>query len=258
METKDKSFILSLKEMKEYWLNQPDKTAEEIVDGVLFSLFVMIDGDSATNNFHRLQITEADTGVQIETGNLHDLYSKLVAGSVFKDKEIAVLDRIFTLLNIDDIALSYVNNRLTARKGDNVLEGAEFYKFLIEKAFIYQDDGSVLGIPNSVLDDFKLLASKYNVEVKDIDIKEPYKSYRKVKAAHIFQIVLFQVGDFFEAYNEDAIAVAKALDLTLATRDVFESQSVTMIGFPARCLDTYETKLKQKGFDTIVIKTEKQ
>lgn len=38
-------FIQGIKTIRDYWLSLPDKTAEEIVDGVLFSTFVMFDGD---------------------------------------------------------------------------------------------------------------------------------------------------------------------------------------------------------------------
>ena len=34
-------FIQGIKTIRDYWLSLPDKTAEEIVDGVLFSTFVM-------------------------------------------------------------------------------------------------------------------------------------------------------------------------------------------------------------------------
>ena len=37
-------FIQGIKTIRDYWLSLPDKTAEEIVDGVLFSTFVMFDG----------------------------------------------------------------------------------------------------------------------------------------------------------------------------------------------------------------------
>ena len=40
-------FIQGIKTIRDYWLSLPDKTAEEIVDGVLFSTFVMFDGDSS-------------------------------------------------------------------------------------------------------------------------------------------------------------------------------------------------------------------
>lgn len=69
-------FIQALREIKEYWLSVPHKTTEEIVDGVLFSTLVMIDGDSSTNDFHALEITDSETKKRIDCGYLHELYFK--------------------------------------------------------------------------------------------------------------------------------------------------------------------------------------
>ena len=48
---KQEQFIKQIKGIKDYWLRQPNLTTEDTVDGVLFSLLVMIDGDSSANNF---------------------------------------------------------------------------------------------------------------------------------------------------------------------------------------------------------------
>lgn len=61
------------------------KTTEEIVDGVLFSTLVMIDGDSSTNDFHSFSIIDRETNTRIDCGYLHDLYLNL-HGSYFKPK----------------------------------------------------------------------------------------------------------------------------------------------------------------------------
>ncbi len=70
---KQMEFIQCLKEIKDYWMSQPDKTTEEIVNGVLFSTLVMIDGDSSANDFHALHITDNETGERIDCGYLHEL-----------------------------------------------------------------------------------------------------------------------------------------------------------------------------------------
>ena len=44
-------FIQALKTIRDYWLSLSGKTTEEIVDGVLFSTLVMIDGDSSAMIF---------------------------------------------------------------------------------------------------------------------------------------------------------------------------------------------------------------
>ena len=47
-----------------------------------------------------------------------------------------------------------------------------------------------------------------------------YNGYNDVKAAHPDEIVLYQVGDFFELYGEDARAVADDLSLELTRRNL--------------------------------------
>ena len=72
--TKQEEFISQLKDIKNYWLSLPDKTAEEVVDGVLFSLLVMIDGESGMNDFHALEIIDTEDEQQIDCGYLHELF----------------------------------------------------------------------------------------------------------------------------------------------------------------------------------------
>lgn len=69
-------FIENLKDIKKYWASVTDITVDEAIDGVIFSILVMIDGDSAATDFHRLTITNSRNGKRIDCGNLHELYRK--------------------------------------------------------------------------------------------------------------------------------------------------------------------------------------
>ena len=89
------------------------------------------------------------------------------------DRETEILYSVLGRLKIDDIELSYDENGLVARDGDNEWHGAEFYHFLVDEAFVFEDDGSVLGIRPDLLDDFKALSEHNGVEVKDNREKEP-------------------------------------------------------------------------------------
>lgn len=73
---KQKEFIEQIKTIKDYWLSLPDKTKEEAVDGVLFSLLVMIDGDSGINDFHSLKIIDTTDKKRIDCGHLHEYYHR--------------------------------------------------------------------------------------------------------------------------------------------------------------------------------------
>ena len=78
-----------------------------------------------------------------------------------------------------------------------------------------------------------------------------YNGYNDVKAAHPDEIVLYQVGDFFELYGEDARAVADDLSLELTRRNLEGVGRVTMCGFPAKDLEKYVEKLREKHDVTI-------
>ena len=78
-----------------------------------------------------------------------------------------------------------------------------------------------------------------------------YNSYNDIKAAHPDEIVLFQVGDFFEIYGEDAKQAAELLDLNLTTREIPGAGRVEMCGVPSHNLEMYVEKLRDKYDVTI-------
>ena len=68
--------------------------------------------------------------------------------------------------------------------------------------------------------------------------------YHAIKEAHPDDIVLFQVGDFFEMYGEDAKIAAKLLDISLTARSIPGIGRVEMCGVPSHQLDFYLEKLR--------------
>ena len=75
--------------------------------------------------------------------------------------------------------------------------------------------------------------------------------YNAIKEAHPDDIVLFQVGDFFEMYGEDAKQAAELLDLNLTTREIPGAGRVEMCGVPSHNLEMYVEKLRDKYDVTI-------
>ena len=75
--------------------------------------------------------------------------------------------------------------------------------------------------------------------------------YNAIKEAHPDDIVLFQVGDFFELYGEDAKQAAELLDLNLTTRAIPGAGRVAMCGVPAHNLEQYVEELRDKYDVTI-------
>lgn len=83
-----------------------------------------------------------------------------------------------------------------------------------------------------------------------------WAEYRDIKAENPKGILLYQVGDFFEAYDADAQTAAELLDLTLTARAVNGKQRVPMCGFPAYRVDTYINALLDSGYDVTAATTE--
>ncbi len=69
------------------------------------------------------------------------------------------------------------------------------------------------------------------------------EQYQDAKAKHPDTILLFRMGDFYEAFGEDARTVAKVLGLTIMKRD----KTFDMAGFPHHQLETYLHKLLASG-----------
>ena len=71
--------------------------------------------------------------------------------------------------------------------------------------------------------------------------------YLEVKRQNPGSILLFRMGDFYELFYEDAELAAKALGLTLTSRDKGSPNPVPMAGFPYHALDGYLRKLILAG-----------
>ena len=78
-----------------------------------------------------------------------------------------------------------------------------------------------------------------------------WNDYNAVKEAHPDNLVLFQVGDFFELYGEDAKQAAELLNMNLTTRNIPGAGRVEMCGVPSHNLEMYVEKLRDKYDVTI-------
>ncbi len=88
-------------------------------------------------------------------------------------------------------------------------------------------------------------------QAQDVVRNTAYDSYNAIKESHPDDIVLFQVGDFFEIYGEDAKQAAELLDLNLTTREIPGAGRVEMCGVPSHNLEMYVEKLRDKYDVTI-------
>ena len=72
------------------------------------------------------------------------------------------------------------------------------------------------------------------------------RQYSEMKAKHSDAILLFRVGDFYESFGDDAVAVSEILGIVLTrtqAKDITERQAA----FPAHALDSYLPRLVRAG-----------
>ena len=75
--------------------------------------------------------------------------------------------------------------------------------------------------------------------------------YNGVKERHPDDMVLYQMGDFFELYGEDAKEAVPELGLQLVSRAIPGGGRVEMCGFPANRLEQYLVQLRAKHDVTV-------
>ncbi|MBP6892650.1 DNA mismatch repair protein MutS [Candidatus Babeliales bacterium] len=74
------------------------------------------------------------------------------------------------------------------------------------------------------------------------------KQYVAIKKEYDDAIVLFQVGDFYEIFFQDAIQVSQFLGITLTKRGEINGTPIPLCGFPIHAINHYIPKLVKGGF----------
>ena len=171
------------------------------------------------------------------------------------DRETEILYDVLGYLKIDDVEFTFDENGLVASDSmDNVWHGAEFYNFLVEDAFVFEKDGSVLSVPDEVIRDFAELCEHNGVAFRDHFVSE-FDEYEMVKKENPDAIVMYKVGDFFEIYGERDTQIAHdVLELTL-TRKTFTNKSIStpMCGFPIHVTEQYTQRLLDAGNNVVAV-----
>lgn len=77
--------------------------------------------------------------------------------------------------------------------------------------------------------------------------------YLDIKHRYPNAIVLFRMGDFYEAFDDDAELVARELDLTLTSRPLNRNEKIPMAGVPHHAVEGYIARLVEKGYHVAVV-----
>ena len=79
------------------------------------------------------------------------------------------------------------------------------------------------------------------------------RQWGQIKRAHPDCIVLFRLGDFYEAFQEDAARLAETCDVTLTSRPVAKGERVPMAGVPYHAVDGYIAQLVRTGLKVAIV-----
>ena len=115
----------------------------------------------------------------------------------------------------------------------------------------------------ALIDEGRYLAPEELAQVRGQEAPAPEESlpmpdsagflteYEAIKAAHPGDIVLYQLGDFYEMFGPDARVAHIELDLMLTNRNHPGLGRVAMCGIPGHRLDEYVQKLRERHDVTV-------
>lgn len=77
--------------------------------------------------------------------------------------------------------------------------------------------------------------------------------YLELKAVNPGYLLMYQLGDFYELFFEDAILASEKLGLTLTKRGTYQGKDIPMAGVPLKVADEYLQKAIKTGFRVAVV-----
>ena len=109
------------------------------------------------------------------------------------------------------------------------------------------DSKQDIGIPERLLK-HAVRYTDYSKVNRD-DLTPMMRHYAEVKDNYPYALLLYRVGDFFETFFQDAITIARELELVLTSKDAGKAVGkVPLAGIPHHALDRYCALLVEKGF----------
>jgi len=78
------------------------------------------------------------------------------------------------------------------------------------------------------------------------------QQFHTIKNQHPDTLLLFQVGDFYELFFDDAKTAAASLGIALTARGKSKGEPIPLCGVPVHALDHYLTKLVRAGFKVAI------
>ena len=102
--------------------------------------------------------------------------------------------------------------------------------------------------------DRRVIERQLRQEFPTLTLVNWYVQYRQLKAGHSDAILLYRMGDFYEAFDDDAKLIAERLDVTLTYKhfanhqQTGEKQLCPMAGMPYHAVERYVGDLVSHGY----------
>ena len=78
------------------------------------------------------------------------------------------------------------------------------------------------------------------------------EQYARLKAKAGDALLFFRMGDFYELFHDDAVVAAKALNITLTSRQKHQDEPIPMCGVPYHSAEGYLERLLQQGLKVAI------
>jgi hypothetical protein len=95
---------------------------------------------------------------------------------------------------------------------------------------------------------------------QETPVQEPkgtslYQRYKLRQNVYPQSVIALKLGDFYEVFGENAVTLARELDLTLTGRDCGLESRVPMVGFPYHCAEVYFKKINA-NYDLVIVESD--
>ncbi|MBO0796479.1 MAG: DNA mismatch repair protein MutS, partial [Ktedonobacteraceae bacterium] len=77
------------------------------------------------------------------------------------------------------------------------------------------------------------------------------RQYLQIKSQYPDAVLMYQVGDFYETFDEDAVIASRELQIVLTNR-AYGDERVPLAGIPLHALENYVGKLVARGYKVAV------
>ncbi len=103
----------------------------------------------------------------------------------------------------------------------------------------------------SIPEEYRELYDKVTERLNAPKVTPMMRQYLTVKKEHISSVILFRMGDFFEAFYEDAEECGRLLDITVTART--KEKGIPMSGVPHHAIDSYLARLIELGRTVVMV-----